>query len=332
MASSSTIDARVASAIENLASINEQLADATPKEILEWSIDNLPNLYQTTAFGLTGCVTLDLVSRISQERTKGPNTVSRFSSRIHALCMNFDRSSSLQNAKHLVPLIFVDTLYHFPQTTDLATRAAEHYKAPMHIYTPSNLKSSAEFEKTYGQQLWERDEDLYDYLVKVEPARRAYEELNAKAVFTGRRRSQGADRASLQAVEVDETGLIKVNPLLNWSFKEVNEYVKTNAVPYNELLDMGYRSIGDWHSTALPGATNGSDADERSGRWKEKSGKTECGLHKDYFQFKRVAQKKLREAEMARKDAARDKEGDADASIDAAAQNTPQNVPELMQA
>lgn len=310
MASSSTIDARVASAIENLASINEQLADATPKEILEWSIDNLPNLYQTTAFGLTGCVTLDLVSRISQERTKGPNT----------------------NAKHLVPLIFVDTLYHFPQTTDLATRAAEHYKAPMHIYTPSNLKSSAEFEKTYGQQLWERDEDLYDYLVKVEPARRAYEELNAKAVFTGRRRSQGADRASLQAVEVDETGLIKVNPLLNWSFKEVNEYVKTNAVPYNELLDMGYRSIGDWHSTALPGATNGSDADERSGRWKEKSGKTECGLHKDYFQFKRVAQKKLREAEMARKDAARDKEGDADASIDAAAQNTPQNVPELMQA
>ncbi|KDN34987.1 Phosphoadenosine phosphosulfate reductase thioredoxin, partial [Tilletiaria anomala UBC 951] len=274
-------DTRVAAVVANLPKINEQLADATPKEILEWSIDNLPNLYQTTAFGLTGCVTLDLVSRISQERA----------------------AQAGRPAEHLVPLIFVDTLYHFPQTTNLAHRAAQHYGAPMHVYTPSSLNSSAEFEKAYGQMLWEKDEELYDYLVKVEPARRAYDELHAKAVFTGRRRSQGADRASLSAVEVDETGLIKVNPLLNWSFKQVDEYVKANAVPYNELLDMGYRSVGDWHSTALPGA----DAGERSGRWKDKAGKTECGLHQDYFQLKRLAQKKLREAELARKDEAKDK-------------------------
>jgi phosphoadenosine phosphosulfate reductase len=74
-------------------------------------------------------------------------------------------------------------------------------------------------------------------------------------------------------------------------------------VLYNELLDMGYKSIGDWHSTALPGSGDG----ERSGRWKDKGGKTECGLHKDYFKFKKVAEKKMREAELARRDEARDK-------------------------
>lgn len=174
----------------------------------------------------------------------------------------------------------------------------------MHVFTAGSAGTTKEFEDVYGRNLWERDEDLYDYLSKVEPARRAYKELNVCAVLTGRRRSQGADRASLQAVEVDETGLVKVNALLNWSFKEVNDYVREHNVPYNELLDFGYRSIGDWHSTALP--TGDSDAGERSGRWANKQGKTECGLHTDYFQLKKMAQKKLREAEMARRDAALD--------------------------
>ncbi|PWN44874.1 phosophoadenylyl-sulfate reductase [Ceraceosorus guamensis] len=171
----------------------------------------------------------------------------------------------------------MDTLYHFPQTVDLANKAARHYDAPMHVYQPKGTPTVADFEKKWGPQLWERDDSTYDYLVKVEPARRAYDELGVKAVLTGRRRSQGADRASLNAVEIDETGLIKVNPLLNWSFQQVDDYVKTNAVPYNELLDMGYKSIGDWHSTVLPGAGDG----ERGGRWKDKGGKTECGLHQD---------------------------------------------------
>jgi len=146
----------------------------------------------------------------------------------------------------------------------------------MHVYGPQNLPDVAAFEAKWGSNLWEKDEDMYDYLVKVEPARRAYSDLKVRAVFTGRRKSQGSDRANLEAVEVDETGLIKVNPFLNWSFAEVDEYVRKNAVPYNELLDMGYKSIGDWHSTSLP-KTGGEAQDERSGRWKDKAGKTECG-------------------------------------------------------
>lgn len=280
-------DQQIKKVIDDLPSINRHLAEATPEEILEWSIENLPGLYQTTAFGVTGCVTLDQVSRISSERAQK---------------LAASTGQPVQH-KHLVPLIFLDTLYHFPQTISLAQRAARHYDAPMYIYRPKGSNTTPEFEQQWGEKLWERDEDTYDYVVKVEPARRAYEELSVRAVFTGRRRSQGDDRAELAAIEVDETGLIKVNPFLNWSFGQVDAYVKANAVPYNELLDMGYKSIGDWHSTALPGANGG----ERSGRWKDKGGKTECGLHKDYFKMKLVAEKKMREAELARKDEEKDK-------------------------
>ncbi|KAJ1843164.1 3'-phosphoadenylsulfate reductase, partial [Coemansia sp. RSA 2703] len=113
----------------------------------------------------------------------------------------------------------------------------------------------------------------------VEPARRAYETLNAQAVITGRRKSQKGDRASLQVVEIEKgTGLVKINPLANWSFQQVWTYLRANEVPYNVLLDRGYKSIGDFHST-LPVKEG---ADERSGRW-QGSEKTECGLHKDYF-------------------------------------------------
>jgi len=61
--------------------------------------------------------------------------------------------------------------------------------------------------------------------VKVEPAARAYRELGVRAVITGRRRSQGAEREGLTVLEVDERGLIKVNPLITWTFKQVKEYV-----------------------------------------------------------------------------------------------------------
>ncbi|CBQ73340.1 probable MET16-3`-phosphoadenylylsulfate reductase [Sporisorium reilianum SRZ2] len=275
-------EAQIRHVINNLEAINRKLGEADPSEIIEWAIDHLPGLYQTTAFGITGCITVDMISRISEQRA----------------------AKAGRPAKHLVPLIFVDTLYHFPQTLELAHKAAKHYSAEMHVYTPPGTTTVREFEDKWGPQLWERDEDTYDYLVKVEPARRSYDELGVRAVFTGRRRSQGADRASLKAVEVDETGLVKVNALMNWSFGQVDAYAKANAVPYNELLDLGYKSIGDWHSTALPGA---GDSGERAGRWKDKAGKTECGLHKDYFKMKNLAEKKLREAELARKDEAKDK-------------------------
>ena len=107
------------------------------------------------------------------------------------------------------------------------------------------------------------------------------------AVITGRRASQGAARAGLKPLEVDETGLVKLNPLFAWTYPFVEWYVQENGVPTNKLLSQGYRSVGDWHSTVKSEVGAG----ERGGRWAENKEKTECGLHTDYFTMKAAVEK-----------------------------------------
>lgn len=230
----------------NLERFNQKLENLDATTILQWSIVTAPSLFQTTAFGLTGLVTLDMVSR-------------------------------LYPSNHPVDLIFVDTLYHFQETLDLVDRIKSRYpNVRLHVYKPVDCETPEDFEAKYGEKLWETNEDLYDYLVKVEPINRAYEELGVKAALTGRRKSQGGQRGSIPIVEQTESGLIKINPLANWNFKDVKEYVEKYNVPYNSLLDKGYRSVGDWHSTEP--VKEGED--ERAGRWKGKQ-KTECGIHEN---------------------------------------------------
>lgn len=83
---------------------------------------------------------------------------------------------------------------------------------------------------------------------------------------------------------MDSTGLFKLNPLYSWPFSIVDWHISYNNVPRNKLLDQGYKSIGDWHSTSKVKEGEG----ERDGRWKGKE-KTECGLHVDYFALKAKA-------------------------------------------
>jgi phosphoadenosine phosphosulfate reductase len=206
---------------------------------------SLPNLFQTTAFGLTGLVTLDMLSKLNG------------------------------GSKSQVDLIFLDTLYHFQETLSLVDQVQAKYPhVTLHVYRPEGTSTAAEFEAKHGPELWKIDDERYDWLAKVEPAQRAYAELNVKAVLTGRRRSQGGKRGDLDIIEVDDAGLIKINPLANWSFAQVKRYVDENEVPYNALLDQGYKSVGDWHSTQP--VKEGED--ERAGRWKGQE-KTECGIH-----------------------------------------------------
>ena len=225
--------------------LNAQLAKLEPQDVLRWCITSLPNLYQTSAFGLTGLAIMDMASKLDFV------------------------------LKPSIDLIFIDTLYHFPQTLDLVERVRERY-SHLNIYTfrPEGCETTSEFEQKHGERLWEAKEELYDYVAKVEPAQRAYSQLHVQAVLTGRRRSQGGRRGELDILEVADDGLIKVNPLANWSFKQVQAYIKEHDVPTNDLLDLGYRSVGDWHSTQP--VTDSED--ERAGRWKGRQ-KTECGIH-----------------------------------------------------
>lgn len=183
------------------------------------------------------------------------------------------------NESKMVPLIFIDTLHHFPQTLDLLSTVEEKYYKPLgqsiSVFKPKGCSSEKEFAEKNGDFLWERDDDKYDFLVKVEPAHRAFSTLRCTAVLTGRRKSQGAARSNLNFVEIDElNNIIKINPLANWDFSQVKNYIDENHVPFNELLNYGYRSVGDYHSTQP--VKEGED--ERSGRWKGKA-KTECGIH-----------------------------------------------------
>ncbi|KAA8908492.1 hypothetical protein TRICI_004767 [Trichomonascus ciferrii] len=230
----------------NLERFNKKLENLDAKTILQWAIVTCPSLFQTTAFGLTGLVTLDMISRLYPE-------------------------------EHPIDLVFVDTLYHFDETLNLVDRVRAKYpNVRLHVYKPKDCDTRADFEAKYGTELWEKDDTLYDYLVKVEPINRAYEELGIKAALTGRRKSQGGQRGSIPIVEQTESGLIKINPLANWSFHDVKDYIDKYDVPYNSLLDRGYRSVGDFHSTEP--VKEGED--ERAGRWKGKQ-KTECGIHEN---------------------------------------------------
>lgn len=175
----------------------------------------------------------------------------------------------------VVDVVFLDTLHHFNETLSLVDRVREKYPHHnIHVFKPAGVETAEEFAKKHGDRLWETNDSLYDFAAKVEPAQRAYKELNVRAALTGRRRSQGGQRGNLDVIEVDHTGLIKINPLANWSFEQVKEYIDSNGVPYNGLLDRGYKSVGDWHSTQPVAA----DEDERAGRWKGTE-KTECGIH-----------------------------------------------------
>ncbi|MGH8641423.1 MAG: phosphoadenylyl-sulfate reductase [Burkholderiales bacterium] len=113
------------------------------------------------------------------------------------------------------------------------------------------------------------------HIRKVEPLRRAL--AGKRAWITGLRRGQSAARQEVEVKSYDsDNGLIKFNPLVNWSHEEVWTYIRTHAVPYNELHDRGFPSIGCAPCTRAVAAGE----DIRSGRWWWEQGTTqECGLH-----------------------------------------------------
>lgn len=167
-----------------------------------------------------------------------------------------------------LPVLFVDTLHHFPETLELVERVTERYDLDVRVFRPAATRE--EFEERYGPRLWERDLDRYQDVSKVEPFRRATEAFDGW--FTGRRRHQSQTRADLPVIEPGEK--LKVNPLATWSKGDVWRFILDNDIPYNPLHDRGYPSIGDEPLTTAVG----DGEDERAGRWRGLD-RTECGIH-----------------------------------------------------
>ena len=139
----------------------------------------------------------------------------------------------------------------------------------------TTLTPEAQAER-YGPELWRRDPDRCCAMRKVEPMRQAL--AGVDVWITGLMRSQSGRRSTLRVVEWDGAyELIKVSPLAAWDRGRVWDYVRANDVPYNELHERGYPTVGCTHCTRpVPGAGPGDYT--RSGRWPG-TDKSECGLH-----------------------------------------------------
>ena len=228
----------------DIAALNQELEQATPRDILAWATQTLPEgLVQASAFNVDDMVITDLLYRDLRPR-------------------------------HPVPVLFLDTLHHFPETLELVARSTDHYDLNIKIYRIMTVDSREAFAQRYGEKLWETDLEQFHYLTKIEPLQRGLAELGTVAWITGRRRDQAHTRAHMPILEWDKQQRLKINPLANWTRLQSWQYVMEHQVPYNPLHDQGYASIGDEPLTTpiAPGE------EERAGRWRG-TGKTECGIH-----------------------------------------------------
>lgn len=221
-----------------------QQQQRTPLEIVAWAISRFRDrrLVVSTGFGMEGCVLVDMLWRAKRELT------------VH----------------------YLDTHFLFPETHALRKRIEQRYPGLALVNAGTTLTPDEQALR-HGNALWTSNPDLCCELRKVVPMRELLR--GADAWMTGLRRTQSPTRAAVSYVEWDaQYEVVKINPLAGWSREEVWEYAVENGVPYNELHERGYPSIGCTHCTQPVEGTGPSNY-TRLGRWPGTE-KTECGLHR----------------------------------------------------
>ena len=223
---------------DEVALLADNFERSYPHEIIAWSALRFgKELVMATGFGPEGIVILHILSQVAPETTG----------------------------------FYLDTDLFFPETYALRDKLEQLFGMKfLRISSTLGLDQQA---KQHGPELWAHEPDRCCRLRKVEPLR-AY--LKTKqAWITAIRRDQTGNRANARAIEWDAAnGLVKVNPLVNWSQEQVWTYLHLFELPYNELHHKGYPSIGCAPCTR-PVAEG---ADPRSGRWVGYK-KVECGIH-----------------------------------------------------
>lgn len=225
---------------EEIAAANERLLTATPHDILRWAAERFyPRLLMATAFGAEGCCLIHMLAEI-------------------------------QPATQIINL---ETGYQFPETLELRERIRTRYGIEVEYIRPEQTVS--EYEAEHGGPLHPHRPDQCCYDRKILPLRLAVERIAPLAWISAIRKDQTNDRGKAAVVQWDtKFNLVKVNPLLNWTKKDVWGFIHKHDVPYNPLHDHDYPSIGCWPCTRPVAAGE----DDRAGRWAGKV-KKECGLH-----------------------------------------------------
>ncbi len=171
----------------------------------------------------------------------------------------------------------LDTGRTFSENYDVIEKTNQRYGIKIQVYFPLANEVEAMVNTKGFFSFYNSVEDRKECcrIRKINPLRRAFSTLDAW--ICGLRKEQSVTRQDMQTIEWDEAnGLIKINPLIDWTEEDVWEYIATNNVPYNTLHDKGYPSIGCQPCTRA--IEEGEDV--RAGRWWWENPDTkECGLH-----------------------------------------------------
>ena len=208
------------------------------EEVLDWALHRFDGQIATASgFGPEGLVLIEMAARLRPD----------------------------------IRVFTLDTGLLFPETYELMRQIESRYGIEIERVKPALTVEKQERE--HGPALWLRTPDRCCYMRKVEPLRAKLSTLGAWIAAI--RRDQTPDRAHAQKIEWDtKFGLVKINPLADWTSDMVWDYVRENEIPYNPLHDHGYPSIGCSPCTRSVAVGD----DPRSGRWAGFA-KTECGLH-----------------------------------------------------
>jgi phosphoadenosine phosphosulfate reductase len=222
-----------------------ELDDKEPQEILEWALETFGrHIAICTSFQSDGMAILDMAWKIDPK----------------------------------VRVFTIDTGRLPMETYDFIDQVREHYQLELDVYLPDHREVEV-MTRRHGVNLFYQAVPLRLTccdIRKVRPLRRALDDLDAW--ITGLRRDQWASRSNIRKVEIDHDhgGLMKVNPLADWTEEEVLEYIRENDVPTHPLYAKGYGTISCAPCTRA--VAEGEDA--RSGRWWwEVNAPKECGMH-----------------------------------------------------
>lgn len=219
--------------------------DRTTKDLITWAIENFhPQLYLAWSGQIEDMVLLDMAWKVNPD----------------------------------IRVFTIDTGRLHEETYGLMEHVRERYGLRIEVYFPDFVDIEKMAER-HGVNFFYHSVELRHrccYIRKVRPLIRALHKVDAW--ITGLRREQWASRHNILKIEVDHDHgqIVKINPLADWTEEEVWEYIRRNSVPYSDLYEKGYRSIGCEPCTRPVSP----DEDPRAGRWWwEKNAPKECGLH-----------------------------------------------------
>jgi phosphoadenosine phosphosulfate reductase len=231
---------------EEIQAISRKLESKTPQDVLEWGLERFqPRISLSSSFGAEDVALIDMMWRID----------------------------------HKARVFTLDTLRLPTETYTVMDQIRLRYGIDLEVYYP-DMNAVRPMVEDHGFNLFYKSLEMRHLccgIRKVEPVERALKDLGAW--ITGLRRDQAPTRANIGKVEPDDAhpGKVKINPLADWTSDQVWAYIRKYDVPYNELHDNGYPSIGCLPCTRAVGP----DEDPRAGRWwwELDPNSKECGLH-----------------------------------------------------